>query len=262
MKYNRLYPLVLWGMKEEDMAGDHGIDFKKREKEIVTYTPNNLAYNPSSVLFKERIITFYEPVFPDSANDLKEKLLVLDKMPKDGEEYQDITLYIDSPGGDLISLFGIYDTMQHIKSEINTMCVGCAASAASIILTAGASGKRYALPNSTIMIHQLRGKTSGTRSDMKIFNDFSDKLTDRLLDIYVRHARYDETGEYVLGYGDENALLSLEVEAVKPTKKTPKEAKEWLDKWLMFDRWLSAEQAQALGLIDHIIPIKDINKKK
>lgn len=256
MKYKG-YPIFWWGFP--DALENIGLDFK-REIEIITYVGNNLAYNPSSILFKERIITFYGPVFPDSANELKEKLLVLDKMPKDGEENQDITLYIDSPGGDLISLFGIYDTMQHIKSDINTVCSGLAASAASLMLTAGTKGKRYALPSSIVMTHELSFGYVGRHSDMQVRNNFAKQLENRLLDIYIKHARYDEAGEYVICYGGNSA--SLDVEDIKPTKMPPKEAREWLREWLRFDRWLNTEQAQALGIIDNIIDIKDLDKKK
>ena len=211
------------------------------------------------MLFKERIITFYEPVEPDSANDLKEKLLVLDKMKKDGNDHEDITLYIDSPGGSVFSLLGIYDTMQHIESEVSTVCVGLGASAASVMLAAGTKGKRYALPHSTIMLHELSHGTFGRLSDTEDWMDFSKKLMSDLLDAYITNAKYDETGEYVLGYGGDP--YSHKVEDVKPTKMKPDEAKDWLSKWLERDRWLRAEQAQAMGFIDNILPIKNSRKK-
>ncbi len=245
-----------WGCNLDDIILHNS---EEKAGRTFTYEGNNL-YSLSSVLFKKRIITFYEPVYPDTANDLNMKLLVLDKIPEEDKEHDDIKLYINSPGGSIIDLLSIYDTMQHIESNISTLCVGMAASAASVMLAAGAKGKRYALPRSKIMLHDLSHGLQGKLHDTDIGMDFSKKLLNTLLDIYIIHARYDETGEYILGFGgDPHAKC---VEDVKPEKMKPDEAKDWLNKWLEKDRFLSAEQAQAMGFIDHILPVRIPEKKK
>ena len=123
--------------------------------------------NPYNKLFEERIIFLGVQVDDASANDIMAQLLVLESLDPD----RDITMYINSPGGSFTALTAIYDTMNYIKPDVQTICLGQAASAAAVILAAGAKGKRLALPNSRILIHQpsMAGDGSyGQSSDLEI----------------------------------------------------------------------------------------------
>jgi ATP-dependent Clp protease protease subunit len=122
------------------------------------------AFDIYSRLLKERIIFLGTPVDDAVANLLVAQLLHLES--EDPEK--DISIYINSPGGDITGLFAIYDTMQFIKPDIQTICVGQAASAAAVLLAAGAPGKRYALPHARILIHQPHGGASGQAVDIEI----------------------------------------------------------------------------------------------
>ncbi|MDD2354246.1 MAG: ATP-dependent Clp protease proteolytic subunit [Patescibacteria group bacterium] len=122
------------------------------------------AYDIYSRLLKDRIIFLGEPIDDHVANIIIAQLLFLDAEEKDKE----IKFYINSPGGSVSAGLAIYDTMQYIKSDVSTICVGLAASMASVLLAAGAKGKRLALPNSEIMIHQVMGGAEGQASDIKI----------------------------------------------------------------------------------------------
>ncbi len=122
------------------------------------------AYDIYSRLLKDRIIFLGGPIMDPVANSIIAQLLFLELQdPK-----KDIYLYINSPGGSVSSTLAIYDTMQHIKPDVATLCVGFAASGAAILLAGGAKGKRYALPNSEVMIHQVLGGTEGQASDIAI----------------------------------------------------------------------------------------------
>ena len=121
--------------------------------------------NPYSKLFEERIIFLGTQVDDTSANDVMAQLLVLEAMDPD----RDITLYINSPGGSFTALMAIYDTMRYVRPDVQTVCLGQAASAAAVILAAGAPGKRAALPNSRVLIHQPATQgTQGQVSDLEI----------------------------------------------------------------------------------------------
>ncbi len=173
------------------------------------------GYDIYSRLLKDRIIFLGEPIDDTVANLVIAQLLFLD-----AEGKGDIKLYINSPGGVVTSAFGIYDTMQHIKSEVTTICVGQAASAASLLLAAGAAGKRYSLPNSRIMIHQVMGGAEGQQTDVEIRAREMRRVKDRL-----------------------NAILS------KHTGKTEKQIEQDTDR----DYFMSAEEAKKYGLVDKII---------
>ncbi|MFH1088474.1 MAG: ATP-dependent Clp endopeptidase proteolytic subunit ClpP [Patescibacteria group bacterium] len=122
------------------------------------------AYDIYSRLLKERIIFIGEPIDDNMANLVIAQLLFLE-----GEDLkEDIRMYINSPGGSVTAGLAIYDTMQHIKPDVSTMCVGMAASMASVLLAAGAPGKRFALPHSRILIHQVMGGTQGQATDIDI----------------------------------------------------------------------------------------------
>lgn len=122
--------------------------------------------NPYNKLFEERIIFLGVQVDDASANDIMAQLLVLESLDPD----RDITLYINSPGGSFTSLMAIYDTMQYVRADVATVCLGQAASAAAVLLAAGAPGKRACLPNARVLIHQpsLEGGIQGQVSDLEI----------------------------------------------------------------------------------------------
>ena len=122
------------------------------------------AYDIYSRLLRDRIVMLSQPVDDTSASLLVAQLLHLASEDPD----KDISLYINSPGGSGTSLFAIYDTMQHVRPDIATYCLGMAASAAAVLLAGGAPGKRYALPNSRVLIHQPHGGTQGQSTDIEI----------------------------------------------------------------------------------------------
>lgn len=139
------------------------------------------SYDIYSRLLKDRIIFLSGPIDDDVANLVIAQLLFLSA--EDPEK--DINLYINSPGGSVTAGMGIYDTMQFIKPDVSTICVGMAASMGSLLLTAGAPGKRYALTNSEVMIHQPLGGIQGQASDMLIHADWIIKTRAKLNQIYV-----------------------------------------------------------------------------
>jgi ATP-dependent Clp protease protease subunit len=134
-------------------------------------------------------------------------------------------MYINSPGGSVTAGLGIYDTMQFIKNDVSTICLGMAASMGSLLLTGGAKGKRFALPNSEVMIHQPLGGIRGQASDMKIHADWILRTKKNLNEIYVKH-----TGQ--------------------PYEKIEKDTDR--------DNFMSAEEAKAYGLIDDVITRTDL----
>jgi ATP-dependent Clp protease protease subunit len=145
------------------------------------------AYDIYSRLLKERIIFVVGPVNDNMASLVCAQLLFLEsENPK-----KEISLYINSPGGVVTSGLAMYDTMQYIRPEISTVCVGLAASAGSLLLTAGQKGKRFSLPNSNIMIHQPSGGYQGQASDIEIHAREIIKTRDRLNRIYVKHTGQD-----------------------------------------------------------------------
>jgi ATP-dependent Clp protease, protease subunit len=122
------------------------------------------VHNPYTKLFEERIIFLGVQIDDTSADDIMAQLLCLESMDPD----RDISIYINSPGGSFSALTAIYDTMQFIRPEIQTVCLGQAASAAAVLLAAGTKGKRFALPNSRILIHQPYSEGGGQGSDIEI----------------------------------------------------------------------------------------------
>ncbi|MBN2984877.1 MULTISPECIES: ATP-dependent Clp endopeptidase proteolytic subunit ClpP [Cohnella] len=174
------------------------------------------SYDIYSRLLKDRIIFLGSAIDDDVANLIIAQMLFL--AAEDPEK--DISLYINSPGGSVTAGMGIYDTMQYIKPDVSTICVGMAASMGSLLLTAGAKGKRFALPNSEIMIHQPLGGVRGQASDIKIHADWIIKTKEKLNRIYV-----DRTGQ--------------------PYEKIEKDTDR--------DNFMSAEEALAYGLVDKVI---------
>ncbi|MFA5753756.1 MAG: ATP-dependent Clp endopeptidase proteolytic subunit ClpP [Patescibacteria group bacterium] len=177
------------------------------------------AYDIYSRLLKDRIIFLGEPIDDHVANIIIAQLLFLDAENKD----QDIKFYINSPGGSVSAGLAIYDTMRYIKSDVSTICVGLAASMASLLLAAGAPGKRFALPNSEIMIHQVMGGAEGQASDIKIRAEHILKTKDKMNKILAAH-----TGQKV---------ATVEHDSDR-------------------DNFMSAEDAKNYGLIDKIIGLK------
>ena len=167
------------------------------------------AYDIYSRLLKERIIFVVGPVNDGMASLVCAQLLFLEsENPK-----KEISLYINSPGGVVTSGLAMYDTMQYIRPEIATVCVGLAASAGSLLLTAGRKGKRYSLPNSNIMIHQPSGGYQGQAADIEIHAREILKTRDRLNKIYVKH-----TGQ---------ELSKIETAMDRDRFMTPEEAKDF-----------------------------------
>ncbi len=146
------------------------------------------AYDIYSRLLKDRIIFLGEPIDDHTANIVIAQLLFLDAENKD----KDIKFYINSPGGSVSAGLAIYDTMQYIKSDVSTICVGLAASMASVLLAAGAPGKRFALPNSEVMIHQVMGGAEGQASDIKIRAEHILKTKAKMNKILALHTKQKE----------------------------------------------------------------------
>ena len=134
------------------------------------------SYDIFSRLLNDRIVMLNEEVNSTTASLVVAQLLYLEGQ----DASKDINLYINSPGGSVTDGFAIYDTMQYIKCDVSTICIGLAASMGAFLLAAGAKGKRYALPNSEIMIHQPLGRTQGQATDMRIHTENILKTRDRL----------------------------------------------------------------------------------
>ena len=174
------------------------------------------SYDIYSRLLKDRIIFLGEEVNDVSASVIVAQLLFLEA--EDPEK--DIHLYINSPGGSVTAGMGIYDTMQFIKCDVSTTCIGMAASMGAFLLAGGAKGKRYALPNAEIMIHQPSGGAQGQATDIKIVADHILKTRTKLNKILAENTGQD--------------LSVIEVDTER-------------------DNYMSAEEAKAYGLIDEVI---------
>ena len=174
------------------------------------------AYDIYSRLLKERIIFLGGPIDDSVANVVVAQLLFLESEDPD----KDIHLYINSPGGVVTAGLAIYDTMQYIKPDVSTICIGQAASMGSILLTAGAAGKRYALPHARIMIHQPLGGAQGQSTDIQI-------QAKEIL-------RLREVGNNILAHhtGQDPEKINVDTER---------------------DNFMSAEEAKAYGLIDEVV---------
>ncbi|MDR0477468.1 MAG: ATP-dependent Clp endopeptidase proteolytic subunit ClpP [Desulfobulbaceae bacterium] len=151
---------------------------------VVEQTPRGeRAFDIYSRLLKERIVILGSPVNDDVANVIVAQLLFLEADDPD----KDITFYINSPGGSVTAGMAIYDTMQYVKSDISTLCIGQAASMGALLLAAGAAGKRYSLPHSRIMIHQPLGGFHGQATDIGIHAKEMMRTRDELNRILARH---------------------------------------------------------------------------
>nr|WP_284735933.1 ATP-dependent Clp endopeptidase proteolytic subunit ClpP [Dongia deserti] len=167
------------------------------------------AFDIYSRLLKERIIFVVGPVNDHMASLVCAQLLFLESENPSKE----VSLYINSPGGVVTSGLAMYDTMQYVRPDISTICVGLAASAGSLLLAAGAKGKRFSLPHSNIMIHQPSGGFQGQASDIEIHAKEILKTRDRLNKIYVKHTGQD--------------LKAIEDAMERDRFMTPTEAKEF-----------------------------------
>ena len=174
------------------------------------------AYDIYSRLLKERIIFLGGPIDDSVANVVVAQMLFLESEDPD----KDIHLYINSPGGVVTAGLAIYDTMQYIKPDVSTICVGQAASMGSILLTAGAKGKRYALPHARIMIHQPLGGAQGQSTDIQIQAKESLRLREVGNEILAHHT------------GQDTEKINVDTER---------------------DNFMSAEEAKEYGLIDEVV---------
>lgn len=174
------------------------------------------GYDVYSRLLKDRVVLLFNEVDDNLACSIIGQLLYLESVDPE----KDVYLYINSPGGSVPAGLGIYDTMQHLKCDVSTICVGMAASMGAFLLSSGAKGKRFALPNSEIMIHQVSSGVQGQATDMKIAVEHTLRLKDRLNRILA-----DNTGKPI-------EQVALDTER---------------------DNWMFAEEAQAYGIIDSII---------
>ena len=141
------------------------------------------AYDIYSRLLKERIIFLGTPINDEVANNVMAQLILLEYENPE----QDITLYINSPGGYVSAGLAIYDTMQHVRPNIATICIGSCASMAAVLLAAGTKGKRYALPHSRIMLHQPSGAATGQSTDIQITAKEIVRTKDTLTEIVAKH---------------------------------------------------------------------------
>src|ERR1700758_727279 len=174
------------------------------------------AYDIYSLLLKQRIIFLTGAVFDQVSSLICAQLLYLESE----NPSKDVSFYINSPGGVVSAGLAIYDTMQYIRSPVSTVCIGQAASMGSLLLTAGAKGKRYALPNSRIMVHQPSGGAQGQATDIEIQAREILTLRKRLNEIYVRHT------------GQPLEIISAAVER---------------------DKFLSPFEAMEFGLVDEVV---------
>lgn len=183
------------------------------------------AYDIYSRLLKERIIFLGGPIVDPVANAIIAQLLFLESE----DEKKDIKIYINSPGGSVPATLAIYDTMQYVKPDVSTICIGMAASGAALLLASGAKGKRFALPNSEVLIHQvMAGGIEGQASEIEISAKHILRLKERLNQILSKH-----TG--------------------KPLAQVEKDTDR--------DYYMDAEEAKKYGILDEVIKRKVVSNK-
>lgn len=178
------------------------------------------AFDIYSRLLKDRIIFLRDPIDDTVASLVMAQLLHLESEDPD----RDVNLYINSPGGSITSLFAIYDTMQYIKPDVSTVCMGVAASAAAVILAGGAEGKRFALPHARVMLHQPQGGMRGSASDIEIQAALIGQMKEQLNQILAAHTGQDY-----------------------------EKVKEDTDR----DFWMLADEAKEYGIVDEVITGRD-----
>ena len=188
---------------------------------IETTNRGERAYDIYSRLLKDRIIMLGSAIDDNVANSIVSQLLIL--QAQDSEK--DIYLYINSPGGSVTAGFAIYDTIQHIKPDVQTICIGMAASMGSFLLAAGTKGKRFALPNAEVMIHQPLGGAQGQATEIEIAANHILKTREKLNRILA-----ERTGQNI----------------------------ETIQKDTDRDNFLTADEAKEYGLIDHVMQPEDM----
>lgn len=174
------------------------------------------AYDIYSRLLKDRIIFLGGPITDPVANTVIAQLLFLENQ----DSKKEIKIYINSPGGTVTGTMAMYDTMQFVKCDVSTVCIGIAASGAALILAGGAKGKRFVLPNSEVLIHQVMGEAGGQATEIEISAKHILKIKDRLNQILAKH-----TGQ---------ALKKIEKDSDR-------------------DFYMTAEEAKEYGIVDEII---------
>lgn len=179
------------------------------------------AFDIYSRLLKDRIIFLGTPIDDAVANLIMAQLLHLESEDPD----KDVFLYINSPGGSITSLFAIYDTMQYIKPEVNTVCMGMAASAAAVILAGGAKGKRFALPHARVMLHQPHGGAQGQATDIEIQAKLILQMREQLNHILASHS------------GQEYEKVASDTDR---------------------DFWMLADEAKDYGIVDEVLTRRDL----
>jgi ATP-dependent Clp protease protease subunit len=183
------------------------------------------SYDIYSRLLKDRIVFLGTPIDDDVANVVIAQLLFLESEDPD----KDISLYVNSPGGSVTSGFAIYDTMQYVKPQVSTICLGQAASMGAFLLAGGAPGKRYAVPNARIMIHQPLGGFQGQATDIEIHAKEILRVKARLNEILARHTK-------------------------QPIERIEKDTER--------DYFMGAGEAKEYGIIDDVIVHKKASEKK
>jgi len=216
--------------RNEDLISkelDKGKNIKSQLVPIVVESTSRgeRAYDIYSRLLKERLIFLGSPIFDEISSLIVAQLLFLEYEDPD----KDILLYINSPGGSVSAGLAIYDTMCYIRSDVSTTCVGMAASMGQILLTGGAKGKRIALPNSKIMMHQPIGGTQGQTTDIEIYTKEMIRTRDTIYKIIAKH-----TG--------------------KTVEQIAKDAER--------DNYMTSEEARTYGLIDLILSKREKPDKK
>ncbi len=182
------------------------------------------AYDIYSRMLKERIVFLTGPIDDNVASVITAQLLFLEAENPE----KDISFYINSPGGVVTSGLAIYDTMQYIRPDVSTLCIGQAASAGSLLLMAGAAGKRFCLPHSRVMVHQPSGGFRGQATDIEIHAREILDLRARLNDIYARHTKQDVK------------IIEANMER---------------------DTFMSADQAKEFGLVDEVVTERSLPEK-
>ena len=180
------------------------------------------TYDIYSRLLKDRIIFLGTPIDDTVANLIMAQLLHLESDDPD----KDVFLYINSPGGSITSLFAIYDTMNYIKPDVNTVCMGMAASAAAVILAGGAPGKRFALPHARVMLHQPHGGAQGQATDIEIQAKLIVEMREQLNAILAEHSG-------------------------QPIEKVEKDTER--------DYWMLADAAKEYGIIDQVLTRRELS---
>jgi len=180
------------------------------------------TYDIYSRLLKDRIIFLGTPIDDTVANLIMAQLLHLESEDPD----KDILLYINSPGGSITSLFAIYDTMQYIKPDVSTVCMGMAASAAAVVLAGGAHGKRFALPHARVMLHQPHGGAQGQATDIEIQARLIVQMREQLNRILAEHT------------GQDYEKVASDTER---------------------DYWMLAEEAREYGIVDQVLSRRELS---